>query len=126
MLPAARMATGAFSRNKHYHAHSGAMEIERTAMALLLTNNEEAKLSKLLVVLRSVGKAKRVGQRCVGQPEELRSEDQITRETPSAPLCEYRIRAMEGGMTDTRMHDELSIAQTPRTCGRWRLPHYAL
>ena len=58
-----------------------------TAMALLLTNNEEAILSKLLVVRRSVGNAKRVGQRCVGQPEELRrpNEVQITRETPSGP-----------------------------------------
>ena len=41
----------------------------RTAMAMLLANDEEAILSKLLVVRRSIGNAERVGQRCVGQPE---------------------------------------------------------
>ena len=46
----------------------------RTAMALLLTTEEQAKLSKLLLVRRSIGNAESVGQRCVGQPEELRSE----------------------------------------------------
>ena len=46
----------------------------RTTMALLLTNNEEATLAKLLVVGLSIGSANRVGQRCVGQPEELRNE----------------------------------------------------
>ena len=59
------------------------MEIERHAMALLLTTDEQAKLSKLLLVRRSIGNANRVGQRCVGQPEELRSEDQMTRENAS-------------------------------------------
>ena len=68
-------------------------------MALLLTNNEEAILSKMMVVRRSIGNAKRVVHRCVGQPQELRNEDQITRETPSAPRCEHHIRATEGGTT---------------------------
>ena len=54
-------------------------------IALLLTTDEEAILSKLLRVRRSIGNAKRVGQRCVGQPEQLRSEDQISRENASAP-----------------------------------------
>ena len=49
-------------------------------MALLLTNDEEAILSTLLVFRRSIGKAKRVGQRCVEQPEELRSRNQVSRE----------------------------------------------
>ena len=57
----------------------------RTAMAMLLANDEEAILSKLLVVRRSIGNAERVGQRCVGQPEELRSEYQSAREDPIAP-----------------------------------------
>ena len=57
----------------------------RTAMALLLTTDEQAKFPKLLLVRRSIGNANRVGQRCVGQPEELRSEDQMTRENASAP-----------------------------------------
>ena len=70
----------------------------RTALALRLTTDEEAILSKLLLVRRSIGNSKRVGQRCVGQPEELRSEDQITRENPGLPLCERRIRAMEDGV----------------------------
>ena len=52
------------------------MEIERQ-LALLLTDDEEAILSTLLVVWRSIGNAKRVGQWCVPQTEELRSEDQI-------------------------------------------------
>ena len=47
-------------------------------MALLIANDEEALLSKLLVFRLSISNAKRVGQRCVEQPEELRSEDQIT------------------------------------------------
>ena len=46
-------------------------------MALLLTNDEEAISPKLLVVGRSIGNAKRVGQRCVRQIEKLRSEYQI-------------------------------------------------
>ena len=50
----------------------------RTTMALLLTNDEEAILSKLFVFRRSISNAKKVGQQCVEQPEELRSEDQIT------------------------------------------------
>ena len=75
------------------------MEIERTTMALLVANNEEAKLSKLLHGCSAIHWQGKKGQRCVGQPEELRSEDQITRETPSGPLCQYRIRAMECGMT---------------------------
>ena len=54
-----------------------------TAMALLLTTDEEATLSNLSVVRRSIGNAKRVGQRCVGQHEELRSEYQTTRENAS-------------------------------------------
>ena len=53
--------------------------------ALFLTTDEEAILSKLLRVRRSIGNAKRVSQRCVGQPEQLRSEDKITRENASAP-----------------------------------------
>ena len=53
----------------------------RTAMALLLTNDEEVMSPKLLVVRRSIGNAKRVDQ----QPQELRSEDHIRRENPSAP-----------------------------------------
>ena len=45
----------------------------RTAMVLLLTNDEEACiLSKLLVVGRSIGNTKRVGQWCVRETEELR------------------------------------------------------
>ena len=47
-------------------------------MAQLLANDEEAIFSKLLVFRRSIGNAKSVSQRCVEQPEELRSEDQIT------------------------------------------------
>ena len=43
-------------------------------MALLLTDDEEAILSTLLVVWRSIGNAKRVGQWCVPQTEEHRSE----------------------------------------------------
>ena len=69
------------------------------AMALLLTTDEEAILSKLLRVRRSVGNAKRVSQRCVGQPKQLRSEDQFTQENASAPRCDHSIRAMEGGIT---------------------------
>ena len=68
----------------------------RTA-ALLLTTDEQSILSKLLVVRQSIGNAKRVGQRCVGQPEELRSEDQITREKASEPWCDHHVLAMEGG-----------------------------
>ena len=82
MLSAARMATGACVRKK-VDAHSGAFKIEW--QRLLLTTDEEDKLSKLLLIRRSIGNAKRVGQRCVGQPEQLRSEDQITRENASAP-----------------------------------------
>ena len=41
------------------------------------TNDEQAISTKLLVVGRSIGNAKRVGQRCVRQTEELRSEYQI-------------------------------------------------
>ena len=41
------------------------------------------KEAKLSVVRRSIGNAKRVGQRCVAQPEELRSGDQNTREYAS-------------------------------------------
>ena len=40
-----------------------------------------------------------MGQRCVWQPEELRSEDQSTRENVSAPGCKHCIRVMEGGVT---------------------------
>ena len=69
-------------------------------MALLLTNDGEAILLKLLHVVRwSISNAKRVGRRCVGQTEELRNEVQITRENPIAPWCEHRILAMEGGST---------------------------
>ena len=71
----------------------------RTAMALLLANDEEAILSKLLVVRWSIGNAERVGQPYVGQHEELRNEDQTTRVNPIAPWCEHHIRAMEGGST---------------------------
>ena len=49
------------------------------AMILLLTTDEEANLSKMLLVRRSIGNAKRMGQRCVGRPEVLQNEDQITR-----------------------------------------------
>ena len=58
----------------------------RMEMDLLLTTDEEA--SKLLFVRRFIGKAKRVGQRCIEQPEQLRSEDQTTRENASAPLLD--------------------------------------
>ena len=62
----------------HYHANSEFWRyVHRTAIALLLTNDEEAISSKLLVVGRSIGNAKRVGQWCVRQTEELRSEDQL-------------------------------------------------
>ena len=61
------------------------------AMALLLTTDEEAIFSKLLLVRRSIGNAKRVGQRCVGRPEQLRSEDQITRENASVSLLDVII-----------------------------------
>ena len=70
--------------------------VNRTATALLLASDEEDTLSKMLVVRWSIGNAKRVGQQCIGQPEELRSENQITRENPIAPWCEHRIRAMGG------------------------------
>ena len=50
----------------------------RTAMDQLLAKHEEAILSECLVVRRSIGTAKRVGQRCVGP-------------------CDHRIRAMECG-----------------------------
>ena len=48
-------------------------------------NEEEAIFSKLLRVRRSIGNAKRVSQRYVWQPKQLRSEDQFTRENASAP-----------------------------------------
>ena len=35
------------------------------------------------------GNANRMGQRCVGQHEELQSKDQITREHPSASWCKH-------------------------------------
>ena len=59
----------------------------------------------------AIGNAKRVGHRCVGQPEELRSDDHITWESPSAPWCEHRFRAMEGGATHW---------SRPRTGNRYR------
>ena len=107
-----------FSGKKHYRALSGAVKIgwqwfcfsppmkkpllsncgNRMAMALLLNTDEEAIL--LLLVRRSIGNAKRVGQRCVGQPKQLRSEDQITRENASAPLLDAIIAfSLEGGAT---------------------------
>ena len=66
------------------------------AMAMILTTDEEAILSKVLRVRRFIGNAKRVGQRCVGQPEQLRSEDQITRENASAPFI-YLMRSSPSG-----------------------------
>ena len=124
----------------------------RIAMALLLTTYEEAILSKLLRVPWSIGNAKRVSQRGVGQPKQLRSEDQFTQENASAPRCDHSIRAMEGGIThgsrprtDTRdrgdlgerlcldhkqcydtRHDEPGIARAPRTRGPWRLSWWQL
>ena len=83
----------------------------RTAMALLLANDEEAIFSKMLVVRWSIGNAKRVGQQCVGQPEELRSENQITRGNPIAPWCEHRIRAKEGGQRIDRIQEQTSVAE---------------
>ena len=65
-------------------------------MVLLLTTDEEAQAD----TCSSISNATRVGQQCVGQPEELRSEDQITRENASARCCEHRIGAMEGGVTN--------------------------
>ena len=56
-------------------------------------------LVKTVGCLSAFGNAKTVGHRYVGQPEELRNEDHITWENPSAPWCEHRIRAMEGGAT---------------------------
>ena len=122
-------------------------------MALLLTTNTEDKLAITLLVRRSIGNAKRVSQWCVGRPEELRSEDQITRKNASAPWCDHLIRAMEGGVThwprprtdnrdrgylltkvfasedkhcyDTR-HDKPGIARAPRTRGQWRLSMWKL
>ena len=69
-----------FSGKKHCHGNSGTVE-NRMAMTLLLTTDEEAKFSTLLLVRRSIGKSKRVGQRYIGRPEELRSENQIHKET---------------------------------------------
>ena len=68
-------------------------------MTLLLTTDEETIFSKLLLVPRSMDNEKRVDQRCVGQPEQRRSEDQITRENAIAPWYDHRILAMEGGAT---------------------------
>ena len=42
-----------FSEN-HYHAHYGAVEIERHAMALLLTTDEQANFSKLAVACSAI------------------------------------------------------------------------
>ena len=55
LLSAARMATDSFSRN-----------------------NATFTLVKAVGCSAAIGNAKIVGHRCVGQPEELRSEDHIT------------------------------------------------
>ena len=89
LLSAAIMATGTFSP-------------KRLPCTFCGCGNWTAPMKKPLLstlVRRAIGNAKRVGQRCVGQPEELRSVDQITRENASSPWCEHRIRAMEDGAT---------------------------
>ena len=68
---------------KDYHVHSVAVEIEQQWLCFSPPMKKPL-LSTLLLVRRSIGNAKRVGQRCVGQPEELRSVDQITRENAIA------------------------------------------
>ena len=60
----------------HYHAHSGAMEMERQWPGFSSTTKKPSGKSCWLL-RRSIGNAKRVGQWCVRQTEELRSEDQI-------------------------------------------------
>ena len=69
------MATGAFSPKTIPYVGPTFWDYgNRTTMPLLLSNNEEATLAKLLVVGLSIGSAKRVGERCIGQPEDLRND----------------------------------------------------
>ena len=60
----------------HYHAHSGAMEMERQWPGFSSTMKKPSG-KNFWLLRRSIGNAKRVGQWCVRQTEELRSEDQI-------------------------------------------------
>ena len=56
----------------------------------LSRKNTSFTLVKAVGCSAAIGNAKRVGHRCVGQPEQLRSEDHITWENPSAPWCDGR------------------------------------
>ena len=99
------MAIYAFSMKdtRPYHAHSGPMEIKRQWLCFSPTTKKPL-LSKLLVVRCN---AKRVGRWCVGQPEELRNEDQITRENPLDASIAFGRSRPRTGNRDRRSLEEV-------------------
>ena len=71
------METGAFFREKNYHAHSGTMEIVRQWLWFSSTMKKPY-CQRCWFFCDPLAKQKIVGQRFVEQPEKRRSEDQIT------------------------------------------------
>ena len=154
LLSAVRMSTYTFSREKNYHAHSGAIEIERQWFCFSPTTK------------------KPYFQRCwlFGDPSEMRKEwansvsgipknfgvkikshektqshldasiafgqwkagqriDRIEEQTSVTEATFWRsdlLFASDNKHFHGTRHDEPGIAREPRTRGRWRLPRWQL